>query len=41
MKILVIIPTYNECKNIKLIIDKIFAINRNYNIILLVINTTE
>ena len=33
MKILVIIPTYNECKNIKLIIDKIFAINRNYNIL--------
>ena len=33
MKILVIIPTYNECKNIKLIIDKIFAINRNYNLL--------
>jgi len=33
MKILIIIPTYNECKNIKLIIDKIVAINGNYNIL--------
>jgi len=35
MKILIIIPTYNECKTIEKIINKIFAINSNYNILVI------
>ena len=33
MKVLVIIPTFNEYKNIELIISKIFKLNKNYNIL--------
>ena len=34
MKILVIIPTYNESKTIQKIVHKIFSINKNYNILI-------
>ena len=33
MKVLVIIPTYNEYKNIELIISKIMNVDKNYNIL--------
>ena len=32
-KVLVIIPTYNESKTIKKIVEKIFIINREYSIL--------
>ena len=35
MKILIIIPTYNESKTIKNIIDIIFSIDNNYNILVI------
>lgn len=35
MKVLVIIPTFNEYKNIELIISKIFKLNKNYNILVI------
>ena len=34
MKILVIIPTYNESKTIEKIVHRIFSINKNYNILI-------
>tara|TARA_Y100000996_G_scaffold108291_1_gene79928 strand:+ start:502 stop:1218 length:717 start_codon:yes stop_codon:yes gene_type:complete len=34
MKILVIIPTYNESKTIEKIVHRIFTINKNYNILI-------
>ena len=34
MKILVIIPTYNESKTIEKIVHRIFLINKNYNILI-------
>ena len=33
MKVLVVIPTYNESKTIKKIVEKIFIINREYSIL--------
>ena len=33
MKVLIIIPTYNEYKNIELIISKIMNVDKNYNIL--------
>ena len=33
MKVLVIIPTYNESKTIKKIVEKIFIINKEYSIL--------
>ena len=34
MKTLIIIPTYNESKNIEIIVDKIFSIDKTYNILI-------
>ena len=41
MNILIIIPTYNESKNIQLIIDKITSIDKNYSILIVDDNSPD
>lgn len=40
-KILIVIPTYNEIENIKKLINSIFSINNNYNIIIIDDNSPD
>ena len=41
MNVLIIIPTYNESKNIQLIIDKITSIDENYSILIVDDNSPD
>ncbi len=41
MKILIIIPTYNESKTIEKIVYRIFSINKNYNILIVDDNSPD
>ena len=41
MKILIISPTYNEIKNISLLVENLFSINKDYDILIIDDNSPD